>query len=406
MASTATIRHALALLEERSFLRLFAARLVSMFGSSMAPIAIAFGVLDLTDSPAHVGLVVACDTLSRVAMLMFGGAVADRTSRRRVMVRADLFAALSQAGMAALFLTGNAEIALFCALAAINGATNAFHGPATDGLIPQIVAGERLQSANALLGLARNGSMALGAAAAGVLVAYAGAGWALAVDAGTFVLSAVLVWPIAVPAQKPLAKASLFDDLRDGWSEFMRHTWLWTIVAQFSVMVAGSSPVFAVIGPTVAKQAMGGAADWGLIASSFGVGTLTGGFVAMHLAVRRPMLVATLLVFSNALPGLLLIPPCAAPVICLGAFVDGVCGQIFAVLWYTTLQKRVALESLSRVSAYDHLGSTMFAPIGVVAAGWLLESVGARPTLMISTAMIVVPTLVVLCVREVRTLEA
>jgi len=86
------------------------------------------------------------------------------------------------------------------------------------------------------------------------------------------------------------------------------------------------------------------------------------------------------------------------------ALTSGFTGQIFGVLWYTCLQIKVPSEMLSRVSAYDHLGSIALAPLGVVAGGLLYESVGPRTTLLIAMATVIVPTAIVLCVRDVRTM--
>jgi MFS family permease len=406
LTENTSIREGLALLGDRNFSRLFYARLVSMFGTAMAPLAIAFGVLELTGSPVKMGIVIASQTTAQILVLLLGGALADRSSRQRQMVFADVLAMLAQFTMAALFLFGYAEVPILAALMAVNGVAMALHSPAEIGLVPQVVPVEKLQPANALLGAARSGALAMGAACAGLLVAAFGAGWALVVNAISFAASAILIWQLK-PGQQIRGKvATLFQDLREGWHEFTSHRWLWTIVLQFALVVAAAESVFALIGPTVAKQMLGGAAVWGFIAASFGAGTLVGGFVAMRLSIKRPMFVATLLVFSFALPALCLAALAPVWIIALGCFIDGICGQIFAVLWYTTLQKQVAPEALSRVSAYDSLGSIGLAPMGVIAAGWLLEVYGFRPTLILAAVLIVLPTIAVLGVREVRTLRA
>jgi MFS family permease len=405
LTENTSIREGLTLLGDGNFSRLFYARLISMFGTAMAPLAIAFGVLELTGSPAQMGIVIASQTTAQILVLLLGGALADRSSRQRQMVFADGLAMLAQFTMAALFLFGHAEVPILAALMAVNGVAMALHSPAETGLVPQVVPVEKLQPANALLGAARSGALAMGAACAGLLVAAFGAGWALVVNAVSFAASAILIWQLR-PGQQIRGKAAtLFEDLREGWQEFTSHRWLWTIVLQFALVVAAAESVFALIGPTVAKQMLGGAAVWGFIAASFGAGTLVGGFVAMRLSIRRPMFVATVLVFSFALPALCLAALAPVWIIALGCFIDGVCGQIFAVLWYTTLQKQVAPEALSRVSAYDHLGSIGLAPMGVIAAGWLLEVYGFRPTLILAAVLIVLPTIAVLGVREVRTLR-
>ena len=270
----------------------------------------------------------------------------------------------------------------------------------------EVVERKKLQPANALLSLATNGAFGLGGASAGSIVAFAGAEWAIAVDAGTFVLSAILVIQLRPRPQARSEPASMLRELREGWREFTSHRWLWVIVAQFSLVVAGWSGCFLIVGPVVAVRSFGGAAAWGWVAGALGVGLLVGGVLGMRLAVGRPMLVGTICVFGHAIPLLLLIAPAPVEWVCLGAFVAGVGGEMFGVLWLTALHTHVPPEALSRVSAYDILGSIALAPLGEAAAGPLLEAIGTGNTLWIGAALIVLPTLLVLGVREVRTLPS
>ena len=175
---------------------------------------------------------------------------------------------------------------------------------------------------------------------------------------------------------------------------------------QFSLVVAAIEAIFGLIGPAVAREHMGGAADWGYIASAFGIGTLFGGLIGMQIKPRFPMRLATTLVFFFAGVAVALSQLAPLPVIVTAALVAGSAGQVFGVLWYTTLQLRIPAHMLSRVSAYDHLGSIALAPLGIVAAGALYEAIGYRDTLLIAAATIAVPTALALCVRDVRRLEA
>jgi predicted MFS family arabinose efflux permease len=286
----------------------------------------------------------------------------------------------------------------------INGIAMALHAPAATGFIIQLVDTRDLQATNALLGTARNGAIAGGAALGGILVAAFGAGITLLIDAVSFCVSAALVFSLQPRPQTRSVAASLFEDLRLGWKEFTSHTWLWVIVAQFSLIVAASEAVFGLIGPAVAREQMGGAVDWGFIASGFGVGTLAGGVIAMNIRPVYPMRFATLCVFFFCGVELTLAIPAPVYIVAAAAFVAGFTGQLFAVIWYTTLQTRVPAHMLSRVSAYDHLGSIALAPLGIVAAGLLYETLGFRVTLIIAAMTLIVPTAIVLCVRDVRTM--
>ena len=173
------------------------------------------------------------------------------------------------------------------------------------------------------------------------------------------------------------------------------------IVIQFSLIVAAGEAVFGLIGPAVARDQMAGAVDWGLIASGFGVGTLVGGLAAMRVNPLHPMRFATCCVFFFASVHLALAVPLPVGFVALAAFIGGFTGQLFAVLWYTTLQTRIPGELLSRVSAYDHVGSIALAPLGIVVGGLLYEAIGYRSTLLIAAATVIVPTIITLSVRDV-----
>ena len=133
------IGRGLGLLRERDLGRLFAARMVSAYGTAMAPIAMAFGVLELTGSATAMGVVIASETGAVALFQLLGGALADRGSRKRMMVSADLLAAASQGLIAALLITGGARVAELAALMAVTGGAFALHYPAAMGLVPLVV---------------------------------------------------------------------------------------------------------------------------------------------------------------------------------------------------------------------------------------------------------------------------
>ena len=394
------------LLRERDLGRLFVARFVAAFGSAMAPVAMAFGVLELTGSATAMGIVIASQSAASALLQLVGGALADRISRQRMMVTADALGMVSQGLIAFLLITGQANVPVLAALMAVTGVAFALHYPAAMGLVPLVVDGEKLQPANALLSLARTGAFGLGAASGGVLVATVGAGWAMAINSITFGVAALLVSTLRPRAQLRSEPTSMLRDLRDGWREFTSHRWLWTVVLQFTVMFAAWMASFSVVGPIVAKRMLGGATDWGWIAGAYGVGLLCGGIAALRVRVDRPILVGTLLMFLMALPPMLLAGPAPVWLIALSALAAGMGFELFMVLWYTAEQTHVAPETLSRVIAYDTLGSIVLVPLAEAAAGPATDILGTSQTLWILVALIILPTVAVLGVPEVRNLRS
>ena len=272
----------------------------------------------------------------------------------------------------------------------------------TDDAVELVVARERLQPANALLGMAQATAFALGTAVGGAIAGFAGAGYALALDAATFAASAALILGIRTQPQARAVGSSLVRDLADGFREFTAHTWLWAIVLQFSVMLMGWGGAWSVLGPVVANRSLGGAASWGVVAAAQGVGLLLGAVLALRVRFPRPMFAAVLFCLPSAAIPLLLAAPASVPALAGAALLAGVGFECFSVLWNTALHSRIAPAALSRVSSYDVLGSIAMMPLGQSLAGVGSERIGLETTLACCAAAIVAPTLAVLCVRDVR----
>jgi MFS family permease len=372
----------------------------------MAPVALAFAVLHLTGSASALGLVLAARTVPNILFLVLGGVIADRLPRSTVLVGSNVIGGTAQAVAAFLLISGEARVWHLVVLEAINGGAFALFYPADSALVPLTVPDDRLQEANALLRLGTNATMILGAALAGVLVVAINPGWALAVDAATFVVAAVLMASMRGIEAASVGGSGFLGDLRDGWTEFIAHRWLWTIVAQFSVMLLGFFGAFLVLGPVVAERDLSGASSWAAILGGQSAGLLLGGLLALRWRPEHPLLIATIAVFGNALPIAALAMGLPLALIVVVTIVNGVGMELFGVYWYTALHENVAPEALSRVSSYDALGSMAISPIGLVAAGPVSDLIGVDATLWIGALLIVVPTAVVLLVPEVRTLRS
>ena len=393
----------LGVLAERDFRFVFLAAAVSQIGDQMMPVAIAFAVLDLTGSPADVGYVLAAGTAPLVALLLAGGVIADRLSRRLLMVSADAVRLATDGTLAALLLSGQARLWHLIVLQAVHGGASAFFGPASTGILPQLVPDERLQQANALRGMTMSVGGIVGPAIAGALVATAGSGWAVAGNAATFAVSALFLFRVHAPAlERSAERATFLDDLLHGWREFKSRTWLWTIVAQFSLMHLVAIAPFMALGAVVAKRSLGGPGAWSLILAVFAAGTLGGSLLSLRLRTRRPLVAATVWGSGLALPIVFLALRLDAVVIAAGAFVAGVGMAIFGALWSTTLQREIPREALSRVTAYDWFGSIATLPVGYALAGVVSGAIGVTTVLWIGAAAVVVSSAVILAVPDVR----
>jgi MFS family permease len=393
-------------LREREFRLLFLGRTISMAGSAMAPVALAFAVLNtLHGSATQLGIVLAARQIPTVLFLLFGGVVSDRLPRHRVMVMSNVASGASQAVAAALLLSGHASIAALAALAAVNGSASAFFYPASTGIVPQTVTTPMLQQANATLRLSLNATNIVGASVGGLLVAVTSPGWAIAVDAASYGLAALAIAAMNLPAGLRIEGSTVLAELRVGWRDFWSRPWLWAIVLQFGVVNAVENGAVQIFGPVVAKTHLGGAAGWGAVLTSTSVGLVLCGFLMLRWRPRRILFVATLAVFMLVLPLIALAIPFPLPLVMLAGFLAGFFVEIFGVLWDTAMQQEIPIDKLSRLSAYDALGSLVLTPIALAALGPIGGALGTRTTLFACAALTIGATLPVLLVREVRTLE-
>lgn len=398
---------ALAPLRLVPFRFLLAGRAINALGNAIAPIALAFAVLDLTGSPSDLGLVVGARMLVNVVFLLFGGALADRVPKHLLMVGASVAAAATQAAVAALVLCGTATVALLIALSAANGMVSALALPASAAIVPQLVPADIRQQANALNRLFLNGAVIIGAPVGGVIVATAGPGWGIAIDAAAFAISAVAFALLRLPpasANAGAARSGILTDLRTGWTEFRSRTWLWVVVAGFAVINAALSGGISVLGPVVADDTVGRRA-WGLVLAAQTVGMVLGALLAMRIRVSRLLFVGVLCTAFEVLPMLTLGVVPHLGLLLGAAFLAGAGIEQFSVAWETTMQEHIPADRLARVYSYDMVGSFVAIPIGQVAAGPIAEAVGVESALVGAATLIALSVAGMLSSGAVRNLR-
>ena len=407
MLAGVTWARKLRVLEEPAYRRLWIGRTTSLVGDGIAPVALAFAVLDLTGSATDLGIVFAAHSIVLIALVLVGGVIADRISPRLAMLGADLTRTVSTGLMATLLLTGAAEVWQLALLYAVAGAATAFFNPASDAITPQIVPARHLQEGNALLNFSRWAGKVAGPALAGVLLALGSPGSAIAVDAATFAVSAACLWSLRVRSERAEAEEQNFlSDLRHGWREFSSRDWVVAIVVSAAVTNAIFTPILQVLGPAVANDSLGGSSSWALIVTLFGLGGLVGGAIALSIRPRRPLLVTEgLAVLFFALPVALLAIPSPTVIIAAGALVSGITASLSEILYVTVAAQKIPHESLSRVMAYDWFGSLALEPIGLALVGPLAVAIGLSTTLWLGAATITLCILATLLVPGVRRLE-
>jgi MFS family permease len=387
----------------RNFALLFSARSISYFGTYLAPIAVAFAVLDLTGSASDTGIAFACWTLAQVVTLLVGGVVADRLPRRLVMVCSDLGNVCVRTTMGVLLVSGHAEIWELFVLQAVGGAATAFYSPASTGLVPEVVEPGKLQQANAWMGIARYLSFPLGAATGGAIVATIGPGTALLVDAGTYAVSALLLFGIRLPARaRAAATPNFLAELRDGWRAWTEHTWVWLLSVWIAAYFLITYAPFFVLGPYIAKHDLGGAGAWGTVVTGEGIGALAGALVGLRVRPGRPWVVVGMIFALTSVQSILLAAHASFVLIAAAAVIAGFSFSLGSIIFETGVQRAIAPDKLSRVSAYSWMCAMVFLPLGYALAGPIADAVGMSAYLVFGAVWILVTTAAVFTVPAVR----
>jgi Transmembrane secretion effector len=396
---------AMRVLGYRDFRNLFIGQAASTIGDRLIFVALALYVTDI-GSPTDVGIVLAAATLPLVGFLLLGGVWADRLPRHRVMIVTDLIRFSLHAALAALIFTGAVEIWHLVVIEALFGTAEAFFRPAYTGLVPQTVPEAMIQEAKAAGSAVETIAEFAGPALATALVLGLGAGWAFALDAATFLVSAYFLARVRPRARGAAPeRRSVIDELREGYAEVRSRAWIWVTVAVFAVALLLSLGPWTTLGPTVAEDEYGSTGIFGLLAAAMGAGTMLGAVLGFRWRPLYPMRAGFLwvlpwpvvtVVFAIGAPLLVLVPLFG---------VAGVGLSLFGIWWDTALAERVPPHTLSRVSAYDWMGSLALLPIGYLLAGPLGDALGSGLVLAVGSALATFVLAAGMAVRETWTMR-
>ncbi len=390
----------------RDFVLLLADRLLAPAAFAFSLVGVSFAVLDATGSTADLSYVLAAQIAPSLIFALVGGVVADRLPPQWVIIAGNVMIALGEGTFGILAIAGHPRLWQMVLLEALTGTGMAIFYPASQALLPRLVPGALLQQASAISRLATNAAQMGGAVVAGFCVAAFGPGWALAVCGAGSLVSVPMLLSIRAAATVRTPGTGLLRELRDGWSEFRSHTWLWAIVAQFGVVLMAWYGSFQILGPVVARAHLGGPAAWGAITAADAVGLIAGGVVSLRFTPRRPMLFVVVIGAAIAIAPLSLAMLWPLPLVCLASFGLGITVEMMMVQWTVTMARNIPPGKLARVSSYDLLGSVMAMPAGALVAGPVAAAVGVSATQYGAAALIIVASALALIPRDVRTMRA
>lgn len=390
----------------RGFTSLAISRFISNVGNGISPIALAYGVLSLEGADGKdLSIVMAARFVPLLGFMLFGGVIADRFQRNRLVGGSDMIGSFLAAVSAISLIAGFSSVWLLATMAALFGILNAIWWPAMSGVLPEILPKEKLQSGNAIIGLTTNIGYIVGTLSGGILVATVGSGWGLLADAISFFIAGVIVWFLPIIGKVKDASPGILQDLIVGWREFISRSWVIAMVFAFSLINMAFESMLSVLGPLNFSDPVTGPKQWSYNLAALTIGMLIGGIWVLKVKFKNPLRISMFLIaisciwdFSLALDLPLIFGLIA------GVF-SGISLEVFMVTWNTSLQSHVPEESYSRVSSYDTLGSYGIAPLGIVVAGPLAMHFGVNTILFITGLTTLIAACLSLLVKSVRNLE-
>jgi predicted MFS family arabinose efflux permease len=394
----------------RDFRLLLVDRLLAPFSIGFSIVGVSFAVLKVTGSTADLSYVIAAQTAPMLVFSLVSGVFADRFRPQRVIIAGNLAVVAGEGAFGLLMLvTGHPPLWAMICLEAVTGIGSAMFYPASQALLPQLVPDELLQEGSSISRLAMNTGQMTGAAAAGLVVAAAGPGWALTLCA--LGMSGTVPLMMAVKGGRVRqavadAGSSMIAELREGWAEFRKHTWLWATVIQYCLVMMAWNGGFMVLGPVVARAHLGGAAAWGAISAADALGLILGGLISLRYTPRKPMLFVVGTGAALGVCPLILALVAPLPVICVAVFALGALSEVMMVQWTVQMATRIPSGKLARVSSYDAFGSLAAMPLGALIAGPLAARIGVPRTQFAAAAVMFLASAFTLLPRDIRTIRS
>jgi MFS family permease len=391
----------------RDFRLLWTGQTVSQIGDAAFVVALGWRAFTLTGKASSLGIVLMVESLGLVATLLIGGVLADRYSRKLLLIGSDGVRALVIGALALVDAGGHLTFGVLIGFVALHGLASGLFQPAFGGILPLLVDDPSLGSANALVGISRQAAFVVGPAIAGVVYGLAGSSAIFAVDAASFVVSAVFVAFARPRAYERAPSEGLRRELTTGFRYVVKVPWLWITIGTFSlVLLVGYAALQVLLPKVVEEEWNGGVGAYGLLFTLQGVGMVIGSVVLGQTspAHRRGTLIYSLFVANSAFGVLLGLSPWYAGAAVLQV-ARGFCIGFAITLWDTMVMQRVPRQMLSRVISMDWFGSLGLLPagLGIWAA---LSGLAAPGTLIaVSSAVCTGLFLVGLSDRRIRSVD-
>ncbi len=412
-------------LHRRDFTVLVLARTISRLGDGVQAVALAWLVLQLTGSATAMGLVLVAQLGPTLALLLFGGAIADRWPKIPLLVASDAIRAVVVGIIAVLVATGGVALFQLILLGILFGLVDAVFIPTWAALLPELVPPEDRPSANALTSLTSRLAGVAGPAVGAVLVAAGGTALAFAADGLSFAFSgALLAWlwlarrraapsaPLAEPVPQdghagPAGARRLIADVRDGLRAVVATPWIGLTIAAAGITNISLAGPLDVSVPLLVKRSLGGDVGvLGLFGSALAGGAVVAAIVMGSRArLRRRWRLVYGWWIAVALGAATMGLPLGVAGLLVCAVVIGVGEGVVGLAWTNALQDHVPDDLLGRVNSLDYLGSGALIPVGYLVAGVASDAFGPSTVFLVGGLISAALLAAIAALPQIRALD-
>ena len=372
----------------RDFRLLWGGQTVSFVGDAAFIVALGWRVTDLTGKASSLGFVLALESLAMLVTLLWGGVLADRHSRRLLMIGSDVARACVIATFFGLEATGHVDLQVILVLATLFGLADGFFQPAFSGIVPLVVEQPMLPSASSWLGVARNGSAIVGPGIAAALYHTSGPSLVWAIEAASFLVSAAALWLARPRVFEPGPALGMRRELGEGLRYVLSEPWIWTgIVAATVILMIAMAPFTALLPRVVQTHYHRGVGSYGAIFSAMAAGMVVGSLVWARWHPSRHRVVVCFAAFGINDIGIvvLALSPWYGLALAAAAW-RGLWIGVGISAWTTLMSELVPERLLSRASSIDFFGSIGLTPVGYVLAGVVATLVAPTTVLAVGGA--------------------
>jgi MFS family permease len=358
-------------LRSRNFRLLWTGQAVSMLGDTAFLVALGWRTYALTGSARSLGYVLTLQGVGLLLTVLVGGALADRYDRRRMMLASDLARFGLVAGLTVIDGTGHLGMGILLGLAFAEGLATGFFTPALGGLVPLVVEEPGLGSANALIGMARQGSLLIGPSLAGLLYGFAGSTVVFGFNAASFLVSFAFVYATRPRVPERAAAEGTLREIGAGIRYVAGVPWLWVTILLFAFVLMCQWAPIQVLTPKLVKSHFHlDVKAYGFVFSMLGAGMIIGAvaFAQSNLHRRRGLISYLIWMLNSLLVVVFALSPWYSLAV-VAAFLRGICIGFGVAVWETMLMELVPQHMLSRVISLDWFGSFGLTPIGLVVVG-------------------------------------